>query len=358
METTRKSVFKIITASGTGSGFIITGYPYIITNYHVLQGEKMVAVEDYKKDRFVGKVVMVNPEADLAFLVTEIDWKSYPGIPLIENILVANAQKVYINGFPFGMPFTITEGIVSSISQPVGNRNYIQTDAAVNPGNSGGPILNEAGELIAITTAKFSNANNVGFGIKHSDLVKEINDFVQTDAPCFNVKCNSCDAYIQEKTDFCKNCGNSIDVTLWDEFEKSKFAKFVEEAISALRIDPVLARAGRDYWEFHQGSALVRIFVYHKDYLVATSPLNNLPKNNLQALLEYLLQDNVPPYYLGIRDNKIYVSYRVHLSDLFSDEAESVKNNLMHLAHKADELDNFFADEFNCEMSIESKESF
>lgn len=357
MENIKKSVFRIITASGTGSGFILKGHSFIVTNYHVVQGAKMVAVEDHKKNRFVGKVVMVNPEVDLAFLAAENHWEQYPGIPLIENILVTNAQKVYINGFPFGMPFTITEGIVSSISQPLGNRNYIQTDAAINPGNSGGPILNEAGELIAVTTAKFNNADNVGFGIKHSDLVKEIEDFAQTDTSCFNVKCNSCDTYIQSKTAFCKNCGNSLDVTLWDEFEKSKFAKFVEEAIYSLKIDPVLARAGRDYWEFHQGSALVRIFVYQRDYMVATSPLNNLPKNNLQALLEYLLHDNVRPYYLGIRDNKIYVSYRVHLSDVFSMESDTVKNNLMHLALKADELDNFFAEEFHCEMSIESKEA-
>ena len=68
MENIRKSIFKIITASGTGSGFVVSGINHVITNYHVVAGEKTVAVEDYKKDRYVANVIMVNPEVDLAML--------------------------------------------------------------------------------------------------------------------------------------------------------------------------------------------------------------------------------------------------------------------------------------------------
>tara|TARA_Y100001933_G_C18998807_1_gene563712 strand:+ start:2881 stop:3081 length:201 start_codon:yes stop_codon:yes gene_type:complete len=64
------------------------------------------------------------------------------------------------------------------------------------------------------------------------------------------------------------------------------------------------------------------------------------------------------PYYLGIYENQIYLSYRVHLSDIFTDHAETIKNNIKNLALKADDLDNYFADNFGCEMSIESKEDF
>ncbi len=356
MENIQKSVFKIITASGTGSGFIIKGYNHIITNYHVVKGEKVVAIEDHKKDRHVAHVVMANPEVDLAFLSTNGISSAHDGISLQEDIIIANTQKVFINGYPFGMPYTITEGIISSVSQPLGNRSYIQTDAAVNPGNSGGPILNEAGMLVGVTTSKFTNADNVGFGIKHSDLVKELRDFANANGTSFNVKCNSCDHYTEVAAEFCNNCGHSMDISIWDEFEKSHFAKFVEDAITELGMDPVLGRAGRDFWEFHQGSALIRIFVFQRDYLIATSPLNNLPKQNLEELLTFLLENHVEPYYLGIHDNKIFVSYRAHISDIFTEHAETVKKNLKHLALKADDLDNFFSDNYGCEMAIESKE--
>ena len=356
MENIQKSVFKIIAASGTGSGFIIKGYNHIVTNYHVVKGEKVVAIEDHKKDRHVAHVVMANPEVDLAFLSTDGISLAHDGISLQEDIIIANTQKVFINGYPFGMPYTITEGIISSVSQPLGNRSYIQTDAAVNPGNSGGPILNEAGMLVGVTTSKFTNADNVGFGIKHTDLIKEMKDFSNAQGITFRVKCNSCDTYIEEVTEFCANCGSSINPAAWDESEKGHFTNFVENALLELGIDPILGRAGRDFWEFHQGSALIRIFVFQKDYLVATSPLNNLPKQNLDELLTYLLGNMVEPYYLGIHENKIFVSYRAHISDIFTEHTETIKENLKQLALKADELDNFFADNYGCEMAMESKE--
>ena len=273
-----------------------------------------------------------------------------------EQVLVANTHKVYIHGYPFGMPYTITEGIVSSTSQPMGSRHFLQTDAAVNPGNSGGPMLNQAGNLVGVTTSKFTEADNVGFGIKHLDVLKEMADFSYTDT-AYRVKCNSCDNYTEEETEFCNSCGNDMDVSIWEEFEKGHFANFVEDALAELGMNPVLGRAGRDYWEFHQGSALIRIFVFKRDYLVATSPMNQLPKQNLQQLMEYVLGKNVSPYYLGVHENKIFLSYRAHLSDIFTEHAVNIKENMKNLALKADELDNFFLEEYGCEMVIEAKDT-
>ncbi len=354
MENIKKSVFKIITASGTGSGFVISGKNQIITNYHVVAGEKIVAVEDYKKDRFVANVVMINPEVDLAFLTIDGFKNLETEITLNKDIVLSSTQKVYINGYPFGMPYTITEGIISSPSQPIGTRHYIQTDAAVNPGNSGGPMLNKMGNLVGVTTSKFANADNVGFGVKHNDLIKEIDDFTYSDNS-FRVKCNSCDVYIEQEIEFCANCGNDMDISIWEEFEKSHFANFVEGALTELGMDPVLGRDGKDSWEFHQGSALIRIFVYNRDYLIATSPLNQLPKQNLKELLEYLLQKNVEPYSLSIYENSIYISYRTHLSDIFTGHAGTIKENIKNLSLKADDLDDFFKDTYGCEMAIEAK---
>ncbi len=355
MKNIKNSIYKIITSGGSGTGFKIAGHDFVITNYHVVEGSKTVAVEDHDMNRYVAQVVMVNPEVDLAFLNVE-DLKDKPGtIKLDADKTVENMQKVYINGFPFGMPFTVTEGIVSSASQPMNGRNYIQTDAAVNPGNSGGPMLDENGYLVAVTTSKFTQADNVGFGIKHTDVIKEINDYTFTDNK-YRLKCNSCDNYIEEEAEFCPSCGAHINASVFEEFEKSHFAVFTEEALEELGQNPVLCRAGRDYWEFHQGSALVRIFTTNNNnYLFATSPLNQLPKGGLNELLTYINSNPVPPYQLAIYKNKIFISYRTHLSDIYSGRKDEIKKFVKELILKADELDDFFKDKFGCEMSLESK---
>ena len=356
MENIKNSIYKIITSGGTGTGFKVAGHNFVITNYHVIRGNKTVAVQDHNDDRFLAQVVMVNPEVDLAFLHVEELKDKAGSITLDENYEVSNLQKIFINGFPFGMPFTITEGIISSPNQPMNGRNYIQTDAAVNPGNSGGPMLNPKGVLVGVTTSKFSDADNVGFGIKHTDLIKELKDYRFEDNN-YHVKCNACDHYIDQETEYCPNCGNSIDKSAFEEPEKSHFALFIEDALTGLGVNPVLCRAGRDYWEFHQGSALIRIFTtQNNNYLLATSPLNNLPKNHLEDLLTYINSNNVPPYQLGIYKNKIYISYRAHLADIYSDRKEEIKNDISNMALKADELDDFFKDNYACEMSLESKQ--
>jgi len=355
MENYKHNIYKIITANGSGTGFKVAGKDFLITNYHVIEGSKEVAVEDQNKNRYLAQVVMVNPEVDLAFLkVPELKDKQ-SNIRIDPAYEVQRTQKVYINGFPFGMPFTITEGIVSSVSQPMNGRNYVQTDAAVNPGNSGGPMLDQDGILVGVTTSKFTNADNVGFGIKHTDVIKEINDFQFNDNQ-YRIKCNSCGNYITEETDFCPYCGAAVNPSVFEENELSHFGHFVEDSLQSMKINPVLCRAGRDYWEFYQGSALVRIFIVNNNYLYATSPLNKLPQGDLSGLMEYLTSHPVKPYQLGIYNNKIFLSYRTHLSDIYSDYKDEIRNHLKGLIEKADELDNFFHDEFGCPMSIESKE--
>jgi len=351
----QSNIYKIITASGTGTGFLLRDQKVIVTNYHVVQGCKDVALEAHNKHRYLAKVIFVNPETDLALLKTTMPMNDGVKITLNPALDINTTEKVYIHGFPFGLPYTVTEGIVSSAKQMMGQRYYLQTDAAVNPGNSGGPMLNSRGELMGITTSKFMDADNVGFGIPYTDLLDEMRGLKISEAT-YHVKCNSCKTLIKEASEFCVNCGNAVDKSVFENFELSYFATFVEDALKELKMNPILARAGRDFWEFHQGSALVRIFVFKNDYLIATSPLNKLPQQNLEPLFKLLLTRPVAPYSLGISDNHIYISYRVHLSDIFSNQADKIKKNITQLALKADHLDNFFMDKFGCEMAAEAKE--
>ena len=97
------------------------------------------------------------------------------------------------------------------------------------------------------------------------------------------------------------------------------------------------------------------MFVHRGEYLIAHSSLNKLRRTNREPLYQYLLSRPVPPYSLGVVDNHVFVSYRVHLSDVFSERSSEIAKELMSLALTADDLDNHLMDEYGCEMSAEAK---
>jgi len=298
----------------------------------------------------MAKVVFVNKEADVAFLKPEKEFET----PLIELADISNLRsrdQVYVLGFPFGMPYTETTGIVSAPKQLMEGRYYIQTDAAVNPGNSGGPVVDESGKVVGITTSKFTQADNMGFAVPVDILREELATFSQNTSLNYSIKCNSCKSLIVDEVEYCPNCGNTIDAKLFEEISKTKIEEYVESALEQIGIEPVLARSGYEFWEFHRGSALVRVFVFNKNYLYTTSPINNLPTSNLEQLYKYLLSNPILPYQLGIYQNQIFISYRVHISDIFSKLGESIKKNLANLLERADEMDDFLEKEYGCPKS-------
>jgi len=350
------NVVKIGSSSGSGSGFYLKKHGLVVTNNHVVSGHKMVSIETQTQERLTAKVVFLNPIVDLAFLLPSRPLDDMPELFIQPSGALQAMDKVAVLGFPYGMPFTITDGIVSSSKQLMNGRHYIQTDAAVNPGNSGGPLVNLRGEVVGVATAKFTNADNMGFAILADDLLADIESFAENVSLQFSVKCPSCSNLLFEKMEYCQNCGAEIDqTTLFDEPKPTALAVFVEDALRKLNIDPVIARNGHDYWEFHQGSSLVRIFVYNKNYLYITSPLVKIPKNNLEPVYRYILSHPAKPFVFGILQGMIYLSYRVHMSDIQSMFKEDIQYDIAQFAQKADELDNYLIDTFHCERSEYSK---
>jgi len=345
-----ESVFKINTSSGSGTGFYLRGKGIIVTNCHVILGYRNVAIEDHKQSRYPAKVVFVNKEADVAFLKPEKEFEA-PEVELADITNLKSRDNVYVLGFPFGMPYTETKGIVSAPKQLMEGSYYIQTDAAVNPGNSGGPVIDENGKVVGITTCKFTEADNMGFAVPVNVLKEELETFKQNEKLEYSIKCNSCKSLILEEVEYCQNCGNSIDQKLFEKLAPTQIESFVESALQEIGMDPVMARTGYEFWEFHKGSALVRAFIYDKNYLFCTSPINNLPTQNLEKLYKYLLSNPIPPYQLGVYQNQVFVSYRSHLSDIFSDHGEEIKKNIANLLLKADDMDDYLEKEFGCPKS-------
>ena len=142
---------------GMGSGFIVDANGTILTNAHVVEGADEVRVRLADRREFKGKVVGADKPSDIA--VVKIDAKDLPTVRLGDPSKIRVGEWVLAIGSPFGFENTVTAGIVSATSRSLPEGTYvpfIQTDAAVNPGNSGGPIFNLQGEVIGIASQIYS----------------------------------------------------------------------------------------------------------------------------------------------------------------------------------------------------------
>jgi len=349
------AIFKVCTAAGSGTCFYLRDKNIFITNHHVVGSYKEVAIQDNSGKRYLAHVILTNPYHDIAFLRAEKEFDVEPLYLATQEI--RQGQTVYVAGFPFGMPFTVTAGVVSAASQLMEGRSYIQTDAAVNPGNSGGPMINEHGMAIGITTSKFTDADNMGFGVPVSSVIEQLQLVEEIQGRDFHSVCESCGALCHEEHEYCPNCGTEINRALFVEPPLTDIAVFCEKAISLTGVNPVLAIQGYEFWEVHVGSAQVRLFVYNRTYLYATSPINLLTGKNMEHLLTDMLTKDVKPFGLGIHGKEIYLSYRVHLSDVFSEQRENIAANIAALFNKANELDDYFVLTHGCTYSLQSLKS-
>jgi S1-C subfamily serine protease len=171
---------------GQGSGFILDKQGLILTNNHVIDNAQRVEVTLSDKHKYKATVLTVDKNHDLALL--KIDAPNLVPATLSDSRNLAVGQRVYAIGNPFGLSGTMTRGIISairSIRGPQGNpiEDAIQTDASVNPGNSGGPLLNSRGEVIGITTMIASNgadqSSGIGFAIPINTAKAVLDDFAK-----------------------------------------------------------------------------------------------------------------------------------------------------------------------------------
>ncbi|WP_343732349.1 DegQ family serine endoprotease [Duganella sp.] len=141
---------------GLGSGFIISSDGIILTNAHVVRDASEVVVKLTDRREFRAKVLGSDPQSDVAVL--KIDAKNLPVVPLARNNDLKVGEWVLAIGSPYGLDNTVTAGVVSAKGRtlPDGNVPFIQTDVAVNPGNSGGPLFNTRGEVVGINSQIYS----------------------------------------------------------------------------------------------------------------------------------------------------------------------------------------------------------
>jgi 2-alkenal reductase len=157
--------------SSSGTGFIWDNQGHVVTNDHVVQGAKMVALRFASGEVAEAEVIGVAPNYDLAVLRIRNARQPPPPFALGSSADLKVGQAAFAIGNPFGLDQSMTSGIISALKRRLPTSsgreiaNVIQTDAAINPGNSGGPLLDSAGRLIGVTTAIISpSGTNAGIG--------------------------------------------------------------------------------------------------------------------------------------------------------------------------------------------------
>ena len=171
--------------SSLGSGFIISSDGFIVTNNHVVEGADVIRVniggKNKKDDLLEAEVIGTDPETDLALLKVKAD--NLPFLRFGDSDALEVGEWVVAIGSPLGLDHTVTAGIVSAKGRNIQSGSYddyLQTDASINRGNSGGPLLNMAGEVVGINTAIAQRAQGIGFAIP-STMAKNIISSLQTD---------------------------------------------------------------------------------------------------------------------------------------------------------------------------------
>ena len=178
IETSIESVVTVRTDISQGTGFLITDDGYIVTNAHVLSGGSEVYVLDYEQNKKTTQFIGYDSELDIALLKIS---GTYDSLELENSNDISVGEKVIAIGNPLGLQFSVSEGIVSGINRPgpTGIEAYIQTDAALNPGNSGGPLINKNGKVIGINNFKVSDGESLGFALESNYIKTAVNDIAQ-----------------------------------------------------------------------------------------------------------------------------------------------------------------------------------
>jgi serine protease Do len=188
-----EAVVQVRTPGGLGSGFFLNDEGYLITNFHVIEGETQIGIEVYHQrngqlERKVYKqvrIVAMNKFQDLALLkVDDKDAPKFAYVALGDSDQLAVGERVFAIGSPLGLERTVTEGIVSTKTRQFQGELYLQTTAQINPGNSGGPLFNQRGEVTGVTNMKIFGegigfaipVDNVKYFLRHRDAFAYDND--------------------------------------------------------------------------------------------------------------------------------------------------------------------------------------
>ncbi len=349
IDTYRDVIVQIATPYSTGTGFYLKNRGLVVTNHHVVEGNREVIIEGARFKKQLAKVCYADRKYDLAFLQGPATGAELPEVRLGVGKTLREHDTVVAIGHPFGLKFSVKKGVISSVREMVNNIPYIHIDAALNPGNSGGPLVDNDGDVVGVNTLGIHNSDNIGFSLPVAFLDDSLTDYLAAgnDNSC---RCTACSNVVSEKTvenDFCSFCGNRVQLPgAEEEYQPTGIARTIEALITRTEHDVRLSRCGPNCWEIDHGSATIHIQYYEKTGLMtADAILCQLPKDNIKPLYEYLLRENYTSeaLTLSVHEQDILLSLLIY--DRYLNEDTGMAS-LLRLFEKADYYDNILVEQF------------
>ncbi len=355
VDTYKNIVIQIATPYSTGTGFYLKAPNLIVTNNHVIDGNKEVTIEGTGLVRQISRVLYSDVKYDLAFLEMP-DTPTMPNVALSEKI-AAEGERVVAIGHPFGLKYSFTQGIVSNPRHIYNNIDYIQHDAALNPGNSGGPLINHDGDIIGVNTFIIQNGNTIGFSLPARYLQEAVTAF-QDGKGEVSVRCASCLNLVFESTiehGYCPHCGTKVKLpSQEDDYIAEGVGLTIENLLKKIGHDIRLSRRGPNSWEIRQGTAKINIAYYDQNGLIlCDAHLCTLPMQNIKNVYEYLLRENYrnEGVTLSVKGQDIILSLLIYDRYLKEETAEKLMDNLFK---KADFYDNHLIENFGAQWKTEA----
>ncbi len=348
IELYRDVVIQIATPYSTGTGFFLRDPGLIITNEHVVRGNRRVVVDGGRFDKQLVRVIYTDPRFDLAFLEPPRG-ADLPGVALAAERQVSEGDRIIAIGHPFGLKFSATQGIVSNTMHHMHDIQYIQHDAALNPGNSGGPLIDAEGGVLGVNTFVVRDGDNIGFCLPVRYLVDALRDF-SPELGKVGTRCPSCANIVFEQEPeqrYCPHCGADLELpSQVEEYEPEGVSRLLEKILRELGHPVALSRRGPNNWEIQHGSARINISYYEKTGLITGDAyLCLLPKRNIKPLYEYLLRQNYEMEGLtfSIKNQDIILSLLIYDRYLNVDTGLKL---IRHLFERADYYDNILVETY------------
>ncbi|MFO7947079.1 MAG: trypsin-like peptidase domain-containing protein [Armatimonadota bacterium] len=166
------AVVMIMVGDQSGSGFLVSSDGYIVTNSHVAEGALGEEIEVKLQNGETLKAELKHQSGAEDLAVLKVERANLPVVQFASSEKLSHGQDVAAVGGPLGLEHSVTRGVISSLSREIDGKTYMQIDAALNEGNSGGPTINASGQVVGVAVSVVADAENVGFAIPSIDVMK------------------------------------------------------------------------------------------------------------------------------------------------------------------------------------------
>ena len=349
IEVYKEIIVQIATPYSTGTGFYLSKLDIIVTNEHLIRDNSEVVIQGILFDKQIAKVVFWDEKFDLAFLKPAKHKATNFLLSFNDTLKFKKGDKVAALGQAFGMEYLTSKGEISDANDVQYGINYIRHNAVLSPGSSGGPLINENGQIIGINTFFLDSAGSIGVSLPIRYLQEILNEFVKANKGV-GIRCPGCEALafaIIDKVNKCPICAKILKFpTEILPFEPVGVSRTIEELLRKIGYDVPLSRIGPNNWEVQEGSATVNIYYHEKSGLIiGDAYLCSLPEHDSNPLYEYLLRQNyeIEGLTLSIKGQDIVLSLLIYDRYLNMDTGMRM---LRRFLGKADYYDNILVEKY------------